>query len=242
MTALALTVVLAALTAVAGAASARESVASALFRVTFTANVSASATYVDVEDRGGPCKVELTGGNSSGAWLESRGAAFASANRIQGLGVVVDGALPVVRGHARFSPEATFGRPTECDFGDQPPPPIPPSVETCEPPPPLPIRALHITFHSTDAGRLTLEPVRHAVFGLPLVGCGFATDSEAALGNLDPAVGRFSPTRLLNPRVRRVVVVGEAETTADVAGPSFAGSVRRQIRWQLTFRRVRASG
>ena len=150
---------------------------------------------------------------------------------MRGAGVALDGVIPALRGTIGFSFDNTHRRPTGCSPYE--------SISHCDPAQPGPIQAYGVRFTTRAPGRVAFEPIRHDVLGWKVPTCNLRHDTDDRLGNVESAIGRVSERRLLDPRVKRIVVVGDHVSTTPVARPGLSGTVERRVHWQVTLRRVR---
>ena len=106
----------------------------------------------------------------------------------------------------------------------------------CDPPPRSRVPNVSARFAMRRDGTIAFDRLAHELVRRAIGGCA---GPEARLGDLGLANGRISPRRLLDPRVKTIVVRGSSETETRVAAAGLEGRVEHTVRWTLTLRRQR---
>ena len=212
----------------------------ASFSVTMTARISGSISYrrTGVRER---CRYSETGGGGATVSLRSGRpsraiAVFRRDERGPHL-LYLSGVLRSLVGTLTYTFVDTETALLECEDGRPPTR----TVMHCDPA--QPARFWNVRAHFFDAAgsprSIAFAAMRHRLTDVELRGCTTdPSDVQERLGGIQLARGRLDEAKLLNDKGKRVVVEGLYRRSSPFPATGAEGSVSREIRWRLTFKRL----
>ena len=221
-----------------GAETGQAHVTTVVFEVTLAASIQGTLDYRVRETRDG-CTYETTVFGTTSAFLQSTRASPATVVVVKRAGrrrtVALGGTARFVSGTLSYGLPPSVTRDATCGSSRG-------AITSCRPVVPPPVRGLTLRFASDESGGIAFEPSRAEFFATKLGACGAGPSlPETALGGLERATARVPQARLLDPRVKRVVIEGRLAQTRPLAGADIEGSLGRRVHWRLTLRRLRAA-